>query len=141
MAANKRFSVAVHTLAVVGYHQRKNSSPVTSEDIAKSVDTNPVVIRNLVRSLKAAGIIESKEGKGGGLLLSKDPKSVTLGEIYHALTPSPILKENDGSVQKACQVSCHMKQILKPFLQKADQAVLETLSHTTLEEVIQAIPK
>ncbi|EQA35767.1 transcriptional regulator [Leptospira inadai serovar Lyme str. 10] len=141
MATNKRFSVAVHTLATVGYHQGKDSLPVTSEDVAKSVDTNPVVIRNLIRSLKAAGIVESKEGKGGGLFLSRDPSSVTLGDIYRALEPSPVLKENDGSILKACPVSSNIKHILKPLLKDADKAVLEVLSRTTLEQIIQAIPR
>ena len=56
---NSRFAVAIHILALVAAGPREQ---VTSEFIAGSVNTNPVVIRRISGMLRKAGLIESKVG-------------------------------------------------------------------------------
>lgn len=49
MKISKRFTVAVHILALLSLEK---GSLQTSEDIAGSVNTNPVVIRRIMSKLK-----------------------------------------------------------------------------------------
>lgn len=60
-------------------------------------------IAQLALALKNAGIIASKEGVGGGYILSKDPKEISLFEILEVLEGpfSPTVCQVDKS---ACQV-------------------------------------
>ena len=56
MKTSCRFAMAVHVLAVLAY---KEGDPVTSSLLAGSVNTNPVIIRRLLLSLKQARLIET----------------------------------------------------------------------------------
>ena len=83
---SSKLSVGIHILTIFAL---KPGEPLTSEFIACSVNTNPVVIRRLLGSLRAAGIVESKAGVGGGWSLLVDPERITLLDILLAVEPRP----------------------------------------------------
>jgi len=60
---NCRFTVAIHVLCLLAALHPK---PVTSEFIAGSVNTNPVVIRRILAALRRAGLVKSQPGVSGG---------------------------------------------------------------------------
>lgn len=51
MKANTRFPVTIHILSYIAI----KGTGITSEELAKSVNTNPVVVRRLNGHLKKAG--------------------------------------------------------------------------------------
>src|SRR4051812_7572515 len=81
---SSKLSVGIHTLTVFAL---KPGEPLTSEFLACSVNTNPVVIRRLLGSLREAGIVESRTGVGGGWSLRVDPGRITLLDILRAVEP------------------------------------------------------
>src|SRR5277367_1939114 len=111
MPGSSRFAVAVHVLAVVGYLGREGVGRVSSTQIAESVNTNAVVIRNLLLALKKAGLIESKEGKGGGVALARSASRISLQEIYAAVEDEKILSANERPSLESCPVSRGIKRI------------------------------
>jgi Rrf2 family protein len=139
MVANSRFAVAIHTLVALGFNQRKGVNRLSSSYIATSVNTNPVVIRGLLLSLKRAGLIESKEGRDGGVSLARSPAKITLDEIYAAVESESVLAPHKKPEKKECLVSCRMKQILPSLFDEVDQAVTRSLRGKTLKEVIDQI--
>jgi DNA-binding IscR family transcriptional regulator len=60
---NSKLTVGVHILALLAM---MGETQLTSEQIAGSVNTNPVVIRRLLGLLRTAGYVESTSGPGGG---------------------------------------------------------------------------
>jgi DNA-binding IscR family transcriptional regulator len=72
----------MHVLTVLAY---KEGEPVTSELLADSVNTNPVVIRRLMLALQEANLVETRKGAGLGSRLKRAPKSINLGEVYRAV--------------------------------------------------------
>ena len=66
MKITSRFTVAVHTLLAI--HILGKERKMTSEEIAASVNVNPVVIRRTLQSLKAAGLVSVRAGSGGAVL-------------------------------------------------------------------------
>src|SRR3954449_8656854 len=81
---SSKLSVGIHMLTIFAL---KPGEALTSEFIACSVNTNPVVIRRLLGSLRDAGIVDSKTGVGGGWSLLVDPERLTLLDILRAVEP------------------------------------------------------
>ncbi len=59
--------------------------PLKSEQVAESVNTNPVVIRRMLMELAEAGLVVSQTGSLGGSRLANDPAKTTLLDVYQAL--------------------------------------------------------
>jgi len=140
MTSNSQFAVAIHVLSVLGTLQEKNRKRVSSQQIAVSVNTNAVLIRNLVGLLKNAGLVLSKEGKGGGLSLARTPNKISLLEIYSAVHGDQgVLRLSDRPEFKSCPISRGMKKVLPHIFKEVDRAVEKTLKGRTLKNVMDQI--
>src|SRR5262245_52373870 len=82
MFANSHFALATHVLTVLAVHP---DGPVTSVELARSVNTNPAFLRSLFGRLRDAGLIEVSLGKGGGARLARPASRVTLADVYKAV--------------------------------------------------------
>lgn len=134
MAANTKLSVAIHTLALLAL---KEGESLTSQRIAKSVDTNPVVIRRILCALHEAGLVHCCVGKSGGAKLAKSPKNVTLLDVYRAIDDEPLFAQH--SENKSCGVSCCLKRELGRVFNDAQGAMAGRLKKTTLAQVLKTI--
>lgn len=76
---NSRLAVAIHILSLISMDEK-----TSSEIIADSVNTNPVVVRRMISLLKKADILTSRAGVPGASL-KKDPADITLLEVYRAV--------------------------------------------------------
>ncbi|GHO72696.1 hypothetical protein KSD_04670 [Ktedonobacter sp. SOSP1-85] len=65
MSANSRFTVALHTLSWMALVARQREI-VTSDQIAASVNTNPVVIRRILGLLEKAHLVIVQHRTGAG---------------------------------------------------------------------------
>lgn len=84
MQISSRFTVALHVLACIAFFFDKPK--VTSVFLADSVKVNPVVIRNILLQLKAAGLIRVERGTGGAYL-ERPADEISILEIYNAIEP------------------------------------------------------
>ena len=82
MKITSRLTVAVHTLLAI--HILGKERKMTSEEIAASVNVNPVVIRRTLQSLKAARLVSVRAGSGGAVL-TKAPAEISLYDVYSAM--------------------------------------------------------
>ncbi len=57
---------------------------MTSDFLAGSIGINPVMIRQILLQLKAAGLVDVSRGKGG-IALSRPLQSVSLYDVYEAV--------------------------------------------------------
>ena len=55
------------------------------EDLAAVVGTSPNYLVQILIELKAAGLVSSVRGKGGGYRLAKVPQKITLGDVWRAV--------------------------------------------------------
>lgn len=137
MAANSRFAVAVHSLLALAY---VGDAGATAECLAGSVNTNPVVVRRLLKLLEQAGLVEIRQGKGGGVRLIREPSSITLADVYAAVeADAEIFAYHEAEPNKVCLVSCNVRQVLKPIFQSAADAVVATLGQTKLSDLLEQI--
>lgn len=133
MAANSRFAVAVHALAVIAYHADERH---TSRAIAGSVATNPVVIRRLLAQLMRAGIVESTHGAKGGFRLAKPAAKVSLHDIREAVEDCGGLFAQREKKNEKCPIACRMATILKGVFARVEAKVGPELKRTTLADIV-----
>jgi Rrf2 family protein len=136
MAANSRFAVAIHAATVLACNC---DSYITSDLIAQSVNTNPVVVRRIVSALTKAGIVETNCGKSGGSRLAKKPSQITLLDIYQAVEKQGLFALSKRKENRECKVSCCMKDILSRVFNAAEQSVEASFGKMTLADMIKPI--
>lgn len=83
MQISSRFTMAVQVLTCI--EVLKDEMPLNSETISGSVGVNSVVIRNIFRMLKKAGLITVQRGGNGGVSLAKPVDQISLLDIYRAV--------------------------------------------------------
>lgn len=154
MAANSRFAIAVHVLTSLAYRGAQGEAWTSSDKLAESVRTNPVVVRRVVAALGRAGLVESQAGRGGGARLARSPADVTLAAVYRAVTRAredsdapgagpgagDVLAHNPNPPNRACAVSCAMPDALAPVFAEVDAAVVDALARRTLADVLTHVP-
>lgn len=139
MSANSRLTIAAHTLAWIGLYQRQGHAVATSEQIASSANTNPVVIRRLLGELREAGLVESRRGGGAGWSLTRDLKAITLLDVYDAIEPGPLFALHRADPDQGCVIGHGIQPALQDVYAGIECTVRKELSKTTLEDVLQAV--
>lgn len=133
---NSRFSVAIHILSLIAL--TKDNGLLTSDFIAGSVNTNPVVIRRISSQLKKAGLIQTKSGVSG-YSLTKTPVEINLLDVYHAvLAPTEIFAIHEHP-NPNCSVGKEIEHTLDIIFSSAQRAMEQELKNRTLEDVTQHI--
>jgi len=135
MKSSCRFAMAVHVLAVLAY---KEGDPVTSSCLAGSVNTNPVIIRRLLLSLKRARLIDTRKGVGAGSRLTRAPQRINLAEIYRAVESHDTFKSPSGKPDEDCPVGNCIRKTLEKVFESAESAMEQDLRKTTLADVVKA---
>jgi Rrf2 family protein len=136
MAANSQFSIAVHILTMLA---KTCNERVKSDYLAKSVNTNPVVIRRLLCSLQEANLVASQVGASGGTCLAKPPKDIKLSEVYKVVSPGEIFSLHPKTPNQDCPVGKNIEAILCKLQKEIDKTVEEKLAGYTLRDVLEMI--
>ncbi len=127
--------MAVHVLAVLAY---KEGDPVTSVDLARSVNTNPVIVRRLLLTLKRARLVETRKGVGAGSRLNRSPGRINLAEVYRAVEAVEPFATPARKPNTACPVGNCIRKTLVRIFASAEAALERDLEKTTLADVVGA---
>ncbi|WP_026892396.1 Rrf2 family transcriptional regulator [Lacrimispora aerotolerans] len=139
MKISSRFTVAVHILSLISI--QKNVL-CTSEWIAGSVNTNPVVIRRIMGMLKKAGMVSVTSGTGGASLI-KNLNAITLLDVYKAVE---VVEEGElfqfqENPNPDCPVGSNIQGVLELILISAQEAMEQVLKEVTMEELVNHLSK
>jgi Rrf2 family protein len=136
MSANSRMTVAIHVLSYLSSAQRKRPDPVTSDQVAYSVNTNPVVIRRLLGLLQKGGIVESHRGAHAGWTLAKPPSRITLADVYRSVVEDPLFALHASPPNQKCPIGRGIQPALKKVYGELEDKLAAHLSRTTVEQVL-----
>jgi len=128
MRRDHRLSDVLHVLL----HMAERHEPATSDSLAKSLTTNPVVVRRVMAGLRDAGFVKSEKGHGGGWTLACDPTKVTLHDIYVALGSPSLIAIGNRNETPHCLVEQAVNAALNSTLQDAEALLLSRLGEVTL---------
>jgi len=106
--------------------------PMTSEVLARSLDTNPVVIRRIMAGLREEGYVQSEKGHGGGWTLACDLSKVTLRDIYDALGSPSLLAIGNRTESPGCLVEAAVNARLSKSFHDAEGLLLARFGEVTL---------
>src|SRR5687767_10391319 len=128
MAATCRFAFAVHVLAVLAL---RREAGVTSDALARSVNTNAVVIRRILADLRRAGIVDTYKGAGGGAWLTSAPDQVRLDAVYRAVGGGTSFSLHPQKPNQRCMVGRKIEEVLCEVFSSAQQALEQALAQRT----------
>jgi Rrf2 family protein len=136
MSANSQLTVAIHILSWMALVERNRPGPVTSERIALSVNTNPVVIRRALGLLQKAGLVQSQRGTNAGWVLAKRPTAITLLDIYNAVETGPLFAMHHSTPNQTCPVGRGIQPTLKDVYGGLERSLRRDLAKTTVAQVL-----
>ncbi len=133
MSTSSRFAVAVHVLTLMAW---ADEEPLKSEQLAESVQTNPVVIRRMLCELAESELVVSQTGAMGGSKLARDPQQITLLDIYQAVESPGVFSLHRHPPSRHCPVGVNIGSVLNEVLDEVDTAVARVLANITVKDVV-----
>jgi len=143
MQISSRFTIALHVFTCVDVF--RDQYKVTSDFLAGSIGTNPVIIRNILSQLRKGGLITVARGTGG-ITVNRPLSDITFYDVYEAIEPveNGDLFHFHEAPNPACPVGRNIHGLLDGKL-KSIQAAMEnemkryTLAdlHTGMEELLE----
>lgn len=134
MSKSTIFSDAIHILV---YITSEEQHELSSKAIANSLNTNPALVRKIMKLLREAKIIQTVQGKSEPKLCMTT-KELTLKEIYLAVCTNPLLKP-DYNTANFCPIGKNIVPVLETKFAKVHQSMLLELNQISLQEVIDDI--
>jgi Rrf2 family protein len=136
MSANSRLTVAIHILSYMVLAKRKRPDPSTSDQIASSVNTNPVVIRRMLGLLQKGGLVRSHRGANAGWTLAKSPHAITLLDVYRVVEEEPLFGLHASTPNQKCPIGRGIQPALRKVYGGLERELGRRLSETTVEQVL-----
>ena len=136
MAANSRMTIAVHALAWMALAQRQGRAVLTSDQVAASVNTNPVIIRRSLGDLGRAGLVRVRHGAGAGWSLARAPEEITLLEVYDAVGQESPFGMHHAEPNLECPVGKGIRPALSQIYDGIDQTVRHELALVSVADVL-----
>jgi len=136
VAANSRMTIAVHALAWMALAQRQGHAVLTSNQVADSVNTNPVIIRRCLGDLRQAGLVSVRHGAGAGWSLARAPAEITLLEVYDAVGQESPFGLHHTEPNLDCPVGKGIRPALGHVYGQIEQALRSELAVVSVADVL-----
>lgn len=133
MQISSRFTLAVHILACIAVIK---DMKITSNLLAGSTNTNPVIVRKILGQLKNAGLVEVVRGTGGASL-AKPPEEISFLDIYHAVEcveRGELFHFHENPNEK-CPIGRNIHNVLDDKLEQVQLAMEKELASISMADV------
>ena len=134
MQISSRFTIALHIFTCV--ETFKNDYKITSDFLAGSINTNPVIIRKILTQLKNAGLITVARGTGG-ISPTRPLKEISFYDVYQAIEPveNGDLFNFHNSPNPQCPVGKNIHALLDDKLKTIQLAMENEMKKYTLDDL------
>ncbi|OTG85617.1 transcriptional regulator [Acinetobacter sp. ANC 4558] len=131
MRTDSRLSRMLHVIL----HLSHEKSPLTSEQIAQMLGTNPVVIRRTMAGLKKQGYVSSEKGHHGGWILSCDLTKISLFDIYQSVGEANLFTIGIDESHPNCIVEQVVNHAVVDILKDAEILMINRLKSIKLSDL------
>ncbi|MFC2283503.1 MAG: Rrf2 family transcriptional regulator [Lachnoanaerobaculum saburreum] len=134
MQISSRFTVALHIFTCVDTFG--NEYKITSDFLAGSINTNPVIIRKILSQLKNAGLIMVARGTGG-VEITRPLNEITFYDVYEAIDPveNGDLFSFHAGPNPQCPVGRNIHVLLDDKLKAVQLAMENEMKKYTLDDL------
>lgn len=136
MRISSKFSDAIHILSFIYIY--KDKIRLSSDNIARSVEISPVMVRKLMSQLKKAGLLETTHGSANPQL-ARSIEDISLLDIFLAVEENHHLFTIDYETNPKCIVGSNIQATLSKYYNEAEIAAKTKLEQTKLADVINSI--
>ncbi len=133
MSTNSRFAVAVHVLTLMAWSDEES---LKSDQMAVSVNTNPVVVRRMLCDLAEGKLVVSHTGSTGGSRLARNPEQITLLDVYRTIEATDVFSLHPKRPSHRCPVGSSIGTVLQEVRAEIDTAIEGVLAGITIEDVV-----
>ena len=140
MSANNAelMRIAIHALAWMALAGESGLDRMTSEQVAASVNTNPVIIRRSLGDLHRARLVDVWRGAGAGWSLAREPGEITLLDVYEAVEREPLFALHRTEPNLECPVGHGIRPALDQVYDEVNQALRSELTRTSIADVLRS---
>ncbi|MBR0411356.1 MAG: Rrf2 family transcriptional regulator [Eubacterium sp.] len=134
MQISSRFTIALHIFTCVNTF--KDDYKVTSDFLAGSINTNPVIIRKILTQLKNAGLITVARGTGG-ITVNRPLSEITFYDVYQAIDPveNGDLFHFHEAPNPECPVGRNIHRLLDEKLKEIQNSMENKMKEYTLADL------
>jgi len=100
----------------------------------------PTLVK-IIHSLTVNGIIETKEGKNGGIRLAKNPSQITILEIFNAIERGKPLFQTSFDILAKGKRPDNAKDAIADILGESEEQMKNTLSKKTIAQLLKEMEK
>jgi len=131
MKRDSKLSSVLHVLLHLGHSDR----PMTSDQMAAMLGTNPVLVRRVLAGLRERGYISSERGHGGGWSITCNLALVTLRDVYDAVGAPTVFAMGNRNEHSACLVEQVVNASLADAFAEAEALLVARLGQVTLADL------
>lgn len=139
MGANSRLTIASHALALIAHRLQQFGEQYdfcTSQEIASSVNTNPVILRELLGMMEKQHLVRVQRGCNAGWKLARRPEEITLLDVYHAVKPTSLFAMHHTPPNSQCRVGKGIGPALEGVYANVQHTLEQELANTTIADIL-----
>jgi Rrf2 family protein len=131
VSSTRWFGMALQALIVLSDYE----GVCPSGKIAEKLESQSAFLRKILTHLVKAGLIQAKEGRDGGYSLVKDPRDITLAEVYDVMKTEPFTKDFLCVENKECFAPTTRNALIE-LRDEMECWIVEGLKQKTLADLL-----
>jgi Rrf2 family transcriptional regulator, cysteine metabolism repressor len=98
LTARERFGLR----AMVEFARRYGDGPVALNEVARVEELPLPYLEHIVAALRRAGLLQSVRGAHGGYMLTREPASISIGDVFRAVEGSVMTLDCTSAAGPPC---------------------------------------
>ena len=109
---------------------------LSTASISKVLNIPKPTLVKILQSLTIAGIIQTKEGKHGGIRLMKSPEDITVLDIFEAMEKGNPLFQTSFDILAKGQRPDNAQQVILGLFEQSEKEMKKTLAQKTIAQIL-----
>lgn len=137
MRVNTKIRYGLRTMIEIA--NSPNMEGILQKDIAKNQELSVKYLDSIISALKLKGLIVNTKGRGSGYTLTRNPKEISMLDIYSAFEQITVVEciTNKGLCNRSspdCKARCYWTEFRKDFIELLQKKSLEKILEETYSE-------